>query len=477
MGELAAEKEAHAAEKEAHAEQLANVNKTAFEAKREVKDLYEKLEQSGQAKQAMDENLQRQCDELRRQSSSSQDQLASSQRRVKSLQEEIASQRTKMETAEADARQLRREVTDLRKTVAQSSAAKADNDELLEQIAKVRASNDDLCQRLATAQEGQRDNHMLSAECARLHEQQESVQGLRALVQNQLTAVHEKESQTQKQLKQYQAILTASKRALEAVMRGVNESEIDEKNAEERCLTEENVTILREKLANAIETETQVCSHLGEQLGRAVTTEMEVHCRYQEAMSELQELRENGIMRSASKESLGELAGPTNAELMATCQRLRDDLAKERDNGIDAWKNAAGEHHQNQELREDLRLTRAKLEETEKNDRQWQAECQRMHEEMRRESNNKDSIDIETEQRDLALQRRNEQRREELAQSLSQTRDLNRVLKELSSARASESEAQELVADCRRQSLTLQRKCDQMRDQLVGMFREDGRSF
>merc|ERR1712137_907537 len=96
------------------------------------------------------------------------------------------------------------------------------------------------------------------------------------------------------------------------------------------------------------------------------------------------------------------------------------------------------------ELREDLRLTRAKLEETEKNDRQWQAECQRMHEEMRRESNNKDSIDIETEQRDLALQRRNEQLREELAQSLSQTRDLNRVLKELSSARASESERRSL---------------------------------
>merc|ERR1712137_893291 len=152
---------------------------------------------------------------------------------------------------------------------------------------------------------------------------------------------------------------------------------------------------------------------------------------------------------------------------MATCQRLRDDLAKERDNGIDAWKNAADEHRQNQELREDLRQTRAKLEEAERNDGQLQVECQQMREDLRREGSCKD-----VEHRDAALQRRNEQLREELAQSLSQSRDLNQVLKELSSARAAESEAQEVVADCRRQSLILQRRCDQMRDQLVGMFRE-----
>merc|ERR1712007_30982 len=146
-------------------------------------------------------------------------------------------------------------------------------------------------------------------------------------------------------------------------------------------------------------------------------------------------------------------------------------------------KNAANEHHQNQELREDLKQIRAKFEEAERSDRQWQAECEQMREDLRKEGVNKDTdrrdlaLNKDTDRRDLALQRRNEQLREELAQSLSQSRDLNRVLNELSSARAAESEAQEVVADCRRQSLTLQRRCDQMRDQLVGMFREDGRSF
>jgi len=264
-----------------------------------------------------------------------------------------------------------------------------------------------------------------------------------AHVQNQLTAAQEEGSLTQKQLKLCQATLTASKHALEAVMRGVNESETetDQKDVEERCLAAENS--LREKLANTIESETQVCSrlgqecsHLGEELARAVTTEMEVVCRYQEAESELQALR-----RSANKES----------ELMATCQGLRDDLANERDKATDARKAVAGEQQQNQELRENLRLTRMELEAAESGDK-------------------------EADERELALQRRNKQLREELARSLSQTRDLHRILKELSSARTAESQAQEVMADCRRQSLTLQRRCDQMRDQLVGLFREDGRS-
>merc|ERR1712007_349969 len=142
-------------------------------------------------------------------------------------------------------------------------------------------------------------------------------------------------------------------------------------------------------------------------------------------------------------------------------------------------KNAANEHHQNQELREDLRQIRAKFEEAEKSDRQWQAECEQMREDLRKEGVNKDTdrrdlaLNKDTDRRDLALQRRNEQLREELAQSLSQS---NQVLKELSSARASESEAHEVMADCSHQNLILQRRCDQTRDQLVGMFREGGRS-
>jgi len=366
---------------------------------------------------------------LRRQAVELRERLTKSEKSDEGQRTKIREMQKSTQTAEADARQLRREAVELRKTFAQSEkvgeasrmAVKADNDELLEQIAKVRASNDDLCQKLATAQEGQRDNHTLSAECVRLHKQQESAKELKALVLNQLTAAHEKGSQTQKQLKRYQGFLTASKNALEAVMREVNESEPDQNDAEERCLAAENV--LREKLANTMESETQVCSHLGEELGRAVATEMEVHCRYQEGESELQETRE-----------------------------------------------------QNQELREDLRLTLMKLEKAKGNDRQWQAEREQMHEDLRRERSNNESRDKEADVRDLALQRRNEQLREELAQSLSQTRDLHRVLKELSSARAAESQAKEVMADCRRQSLTLQRRCNQMRDQLVGLFREDGRS-